>query len=105
MANKSLSINLSSLPSEIESMNVRTNKRTNERIIQAKTIDGQSYIGYNSSNGLTDMRRISVPSYSDRAERNEYIYYLYDIKKYTQDEIAAILDISQSTVSNVLRNR
>lgn len=44
-----------------------------------------------------------ISPYRNKEERNERIKELSD--RYTQDEIAQIMNVSQSTVSNVLNGR
>ena len=45
---------------------------------------------------------IEIPSYASKLERNKIIQELS--KNFIQDDIADMLDISQSTVSNVLKS-
>lgn len=87
---------------ELVSLNLGINKRTGEKFAKATTSDGMSYIKNFSKTGVAIDSHIEIPSYSSKEQRNEIIKELYD-KNFNQSDIADMLNISQSTVSNCLR--
>ena len=78
-------------------------KRTGEQFAKATLSDGTTHIKSFYDTGVTEDSIISIPSYSSKEERNRIIEQLST--KYTQDDIADMLDISQSTVSNALSKK
>ena len=92
------------VPSEdIVSLNMGIKKRTGERFAKATTSDGKTYIKTLSKTGVAQKSVITIPSYSSKEERDEIIMDLS--KRNTQDDIADMMDISQGTVSNVIRKK
>lgn len=88
---------------ELRSLNIGYNRRTGEKFAKATTTDGRSYIKTLSKTGVREDKVIEIPPYSTREERNKIIGDLSE--KYTQSDIADMLDISQGTVSNTLKKR
>jgi len=76
-------------------------KKTGEVFAKAITRDGKTLIKSLSPLGVEKNVLIKIPSYTTKVERDKIIFELS--KKFTQVDIADMLDISQSTVSNVLR--
>lgn len=88
----------------IISMKYGINKKTGEQFAKATFDDGKSLIRKITKSGIVSDESISIPKYNDKKSRNKAIKEL----KYqgrTQDEIASYLDISQSTVSKVLKKK
>ena len=77
-------------------------KKTGEIFAKATTRDGITLIKSLSPSGIEKDILIKIPSYTSKLERNKIILELS--KNFTQNDIADMLDISQSTVSNVLKN-
>lgn len=90
--------------SDIVSLEYVTNKSTGERLVRAVLSDGVALIkradGKNVGSGIDFV----IPSYRNIAGRNQIIIDLAADPDLTQEMIAAMMDISQSTVSNVLRS-
>lgn len=86
---------------DIVSLNAGIKKRTGERFAKATTSDGKTYIKTLSKKGVKKQSVITIPPYFSKEERDEIIVDL--ARNNTQDDIADMMDISQSTVSNVLR--
>jgi len=86
---------------DLVSLNIGYKKRTGERFAKAVTVEGKTYIKTLSKTGIETQEIISIPPYNSREERDDIIRELS--QKNTQDDIADMLGISQSTVSNTLR--
>ena len=89
---------------DIVSLSYVMNKSTGERFARAVLEDGTTLIKPAFTRGGNYQVEHVIPPYSTTAERNAIIAELADDPELTQEMIAAMLDISQSTVSNVLRN-
>ncbi|MCR5774463.1 MAG: hypothetical protein K6G42_05210 [Lachnospiraceae bacterium] len=88
---------------DIVSLSFVMNKSTGERFARAVLSDGTALIKpAPARGGDTEIEHI-IPSYRNTSERNEVIRMLADSPDLTQEMIASMMDISQSTVSNVLR--
>lgn len=85
----------------IISMNYGVNKKTGAKFAKATLEDGRSFIRTITNSGVVCEQCIQIPSCSGKDERNQIINDLH-YQKYTQDEIASFLGVSQATVSNVL---
>lgn len=85
----------------IVSLAFKSNKKTGARIARAVLDDGTTLIKEVFASGVISQKAIQIPP---DAQRNEVIKDLAK-NKLTQETIAAMLDISQSTVSNVLRKK
>lgn len=88
---------------DLVSLKIGYKKRTGEKIAKATTSDGRTFIKSLSPTGVTEEAVITIPYFSTKEERNEIICDLS--KKYVQDDIADMLDISQGTVCNVLKKK
>lgn len=88
---------------EIVSAKMGSKKRTGETFVKAALSDGRTFIKTLSRTGVQIDSTVTIPPYATREERDEIIFDLS--KKYVQDDIADMLDISQGTVSNSLRRR
>ena len=87
----------------LNSLSIGVNKRTGERFFKATTFNGKTFIKKLSITGIKESSYIEIPSYETKEERNKIIEDLYS-KNFPQSDIASMLDISQSTVSNILKN-
>ncbi len=76
-------------------------KKTGEIFAKATTNDGKTFIKSLSPSGVEKNMLIKIPAYTTKLERNKIIKELSE--KFTQDDIADMLDVSQSTISNVLK--
>ncbi|MDY2510116.1 MAG: helix-turn-helix domain-containing protein [Ruminococcus callidus] len=88
--------------SNIVSLAFKTNKKTGARIARAVLDNGMTLIKTVTATGVEVGKVINIPSITSVAQRNNVIVDLAK-NKFTQEQIAAMLNISQSTVSNVLR--
>jgi uncharacterized protein YerC len=88
----------------VVSLAFKTNKKTGARIARAVLDNGTTLIKTVTASGvvLEEIRRI--PEITSITQRNDVIRDLAK-NKITQEQIAAMLDISQATVSNVLRKK
>lgn len=82
----------------------KTNKKTGARIARAVMDNGTSLVKTVTASGVVLEEAIKIPEITNTIQRNNVIRDLAKNKK-TQEQIAAMLDISQATVSNVLRNK
>lgn len=80
------------------------NKKTDAKVARAVFNDGTVLFKKVTSSGVLIQAAEVLPKITSVAQRNEVIHDL-SRNKHTQQEIAAILNISQSTVSNVLRKK
>lgn len=78
-------------------------KSTGERFAKAVTKDGKTFIKTLSESGIEQDSITIIPCYSSKKERDKIIKDLS--KKYTQEDIADMLGISQGTVSNSLSKK
>lgn len=89
--------------SDIVSLSFVINKSTGDRFARAELGDGTALIKpVPSGNGKSEIEFV-IPSYRNTAQRNEIIKTLAENPDLTQEMIACMMDISQSTVSNVMR--
>lgn len=88
----------------IVSLAFKTNRKTGARIARAVLDDGRTLIKTVTASGVVSETIHKIPEILSVAQRNEVIKDLAK-QKINQETIAAMLDISQSTVSNVLRNK
>ena len=89
---------------DIISLSYVMNKSTGERFARAVLEDGTTLIKPAFTKGGNYKVEHVIPPYRTTAERNAVIAELAEDPELTQEMIAAMMDISQSTVSNVLRN-
>ena len=88
----------------IVSLAFKTNQKTGAKIARAVLDDGRTLIKTVTASGVVSETIHKIPEILSVAQRNEVIKDLAK-QKINQETIAAILDISQSTVSNVLRKK
>ena len=88
----------------IISLSFKPNMKTGARIARAVLDDGRTLIKTVTASGVVSETIHKIPEILNVAQRNEVIRDLAK-QKLTQETIAAMLDISQSTVSNVLRKK
>ena len=88
----------------IISLAFKPNKKTGARIARAVLDDGTTLIKTATASGVVSETIHRIPEIVSIAQRNEIIKDLAK-QKINQETIAAMLDISQSTVSNVLRKK
>lgn len=86
----------------IISLTFRTDKRTGARITRAVLDNGATLVKTVTATGAVLEEVVKLPKITSVAQRNDVIRDLAKNKK-TQEVIAAMLDISQSTVSKVLK--
>ena len=88
----------------IVSLAFKPNKKTGARIARTVLDDGTTLIKTVTYTGVTLETVHRLPEITSIAQRNTVIKDLAK-QKMTQETIAAMLDISQSTISNVLKNK
>jgi len=88
----------------IVSLALKPNKKTGAKIARAVLDDGTTLIKTITASGVISETVHKLPEIASVAQRNTVIKDLAK-QKITQETIAAMLDISQATVSNVLRKR
>lgn len=87
----------------IVSLSFKTNHKTGAKIARAVLDDGRILVKEISASGVVSEAIHTLPEIASVAKRNEVIRDL--AKKHTQEMIAAMLNISQATVSNALRKK
>lgn len=80
------------------------NKKTGAKIARAVLDDGSTLIKRITASGVVSETIHKIPEILSIPQRNNIIRDLAK-QNLTQETIAAMLDISQSTVSNVLRGK
>ncbi len=88
----------------VVSLAFKSNKKSGARIARAVLDNGTTLIKTVTASGAVIQEVINLPAINSLAQRNEVILDLAK-NKMTQEQIAAMLDISQATVSNVLRKK
>ena len=88
----------------VVSLAFKTNSKTGTRIARAVFDNGTTLIKTVTATGTVLEEVIKLPEITSIAQRNEVIRDLAK-NKITQEQIAAMLDISQATVSNALRKK
>lgn len=89
----------------IVSLAFKTNKKTGAKIARAVLDDGRTLIKTVTPSGVVSETVHKIPEIVTITQRNEVIKDLAKQKIYNQEMIAAMLDVSQSTVSNVLKKK
>lgn len=89
---------------QIESFNMGIKRSTGEKFMKVRTVDGKIFIKIVAPNGIISNEYIDIPPYYTTEQRDELVKYLRYTKGLIQDDIATYLGISQSTVSNILRD-
>jgi len=97
-------MNIGKTASNITSMKLIKNKKTGGHIARAVFDNGITLIKTVTASGVVSETVLKLPEIVSKAQRNEVIKDLSK-NKYTQEAIAAMLDISQATVCNVLRKK
>lgn len=88
----------------VVSLAFKSNKKSGARIARAVLDNGTTLIKTVTASGAVIQEVINLPAVNSIAQRNALILDLAK-NKMTQEQIAAMLDISQATVSNVLRKK
>ncbi|MCR5237870.1 MAG: hypothetical protein K6E34_11790 [Lachnospiraceae bacterium] len=88
---------------DIVSLGYVMNKSTGERYARAVLGDGTALIKTVPSGNVKPELEYVIPAYKSTSRRNEIIRELAEDPDLTQEMIACMMDISQSTVSNVMR--
>lgn len=86
------------------SLAFKTNKKNGSKIARAVLDDGTTLIKTVTATGVEVGQVLKLPEINSIAQRNAVIRDLTK-NKITQEQIAAMLDVSQATVSNVLRKK
>ncbi|MCD8220936.1 MAG: hypothetical protein LUD07_01860 [Clostridiales bacterium] len=86
----------------VVSLAFKSNKKNGAKIARAVLDDGTTLIKNVTASGVVSETIYKLPAIMSTAQRNEVIKDL-SRQKMNQETIAAMLDISQSTVSNVLK--
>lgn len=86
------------------SLSFKPNKKTGAKMARAVLDDGTTLIKNVTASGVVSETVHRLPEIVSVAQRNDVIKDLAK-EKINQETIAAMLDISQSTVSNVLRRK
>lgn len=86
------------------SLAFKTNKKNGARIARAVLDDGTTLIKTVTASGVVLEEIRKIPVITSVAQRNNVIKDLAR-NRITQEQIAAMLDISQATVSNVLKKK
>lgn len=89
---------------DIVSLAFKPNKKTGAKIARAVLSDGTTLIKNVTASGVVSETVHKLPEIASVAQRDEVIRDLSK-QKINQETIAAMLDISQSTVSNVLKKK
>lgn len=88
----------------VVSLAFKPNKKTGAKIARAVLDNGTTLIKSVTASGVVSGAVHKIPEIASVVQRNEVIKDLAN-QKINQETIAAMLDISQSTVSNVLRKK
>lgn len=88
----------------VVSLAFKTNKKSGARIVRAVLDNGTTLIKTVTASGAVLEETVSLPAINSVAQRNNLIRDLAKNRK-TQEQIAAMLNISQATVSNVLKKK
>ena len=90
--------------SNVVSLAFKANKNRGSKIARAVLDNGTTLIKTVTATGVEIGQVLEIPEINSVAQRNAVIKDLTK-NKITQEQIAAMLDISQATVSNVLRKK
>ncbi len=88
----------------VVSLAFKANKKNGSRIARAVLDNGTTLIKTVTATGAVVGQVINLPEITSIAQRNDVIRDLAK-NKFTQETIASMLDISQATVSNVLKKK
>ena len=90
--------------SNVVSLAFKTNKKNGSKIARAVLDNGTTLIKTVTATGVEIGQVLKIPEINSIAQRNAVIKELTK-NKITQEQIAAMLDVSQATVSIVLRKK
>ena len=96
--------NVGKTTANVVSLAFKPNKKTGAKIARAVLDDGTTLIKNVTASGIVSETVHKLPEITSIVQRNNVIKDLAK-QKINQKTIAAMLDISQSTVSNVLRKK
>ena len=88
----------------IVSAHIGSNKKTKEKFAMFTNDNGQTKKFTESKEGVCEEILTKIPQYTTKEKRDKIIHE-QSKKNKTQADIAAMLNISQSTVSNVLKKK
>lgn len=88
----------------VVSLAFKPNKKTGAKIARAVLDDGTTLIKSVTASGVVSQTIHKIPEITSTVQRNAVIKDMAK-QKINQETIAAMLDISQSTVSNVIRKK
>lgn len=88
--------------SNLISLSVTPNKRSGSLNARAVFNDGRTLYKTVTSTGVEISKAVLLPAINSISERNKVILDLVKKQKMTQEQVAAILNISQSTVSKII---
>lgn len=89
---------------DVVSLTLKPNKKTGAKIARAVLNNGQTLIKTVTETGVVSETLHTLPEITSVGQRNSIIKDLAK-QKLTQETIAAMVDVSQATVSNVLRRK
>lgn len=89
---------------DLVSLEFKTNKRTGSKIARAVFKDGVSIARQVTESGVISQTITKLPEITSIAQRNDVIRDLIKNGK-TQQEVAALMGVSQSLVSTVLNKK
>ena len=95
----------SSSLTDIVSLSLGKNAKTGERFARAVLDNGTTLIKSVTATGVEKNVKYVIPAFTSVVERNDIIKDLSKNQGLTQEMIASMMNISQSTVSNVLRKK
>ena len=90
--------------SNVVSLAFKTNGKTGAKIARAVLDDGTTLIKTITASGVVSEAVHRIPEITSVIQRNGIVKDLFK-NGFKQENIAAMLDISQSTVSNILRKK
>ncbi len=88
--------------SDVRNINVSIDPKTGKEQLEVNLNNGNTLIQTNHSSGVTEKSMIQTPKFSSVQERNEAAKQLHNDGK-TQDQIARIFNVSQTTIHNALK--
>lgn len=88
----------------VVSLMYKPNKKNGAKIVRAVLDNGTTIIKTVTATGVALGQVFQLPEINSISQRNEVIRDLAK-NKFTQEQIAAMVDVSQATVSNVLRKK
>lgn len=96
--------NLNKLTREdVRSISAKINSKTGKEEFEINLNDGRTLIQTNFISGVSERATVELPEFKSITERNDAIREMSNHGR-TQTEIARIFNVSQTTVSGVLRS-